>query len=53
VNEAAPVDSDNLLGLLDPEYTGSMILSNFDIAVFTELRCVTSEKRPEAIKVYV
>jgi hypothetical protein len=53
VNAAVPVDSNTLLGLLVPEDTGSTILPNFGIGVFTKLQCVTSEKRPEAIKVYV
>ena len=53
VNAAEPVDSNTLLGLLVPEDNGSTILSNVAMWAFTKLQCVTSEKRPEAVKVYV
>jgi len=52
-NAPVPLDSNTLLGLLVPEDTGSTILPNFGNGVFTKLQCVTSEKRPEAIKVYI
>jgi hypothetical protein len=50
---ALSVDSNTLLGLLVPEDTGSTRRLNFGIGVFTKLQCVTSEKRPKAIKVYI
>jgi hypothetical protein len=38
VNAVVTVDSNNLLGLLVPEDTGSTILSNVAICVFTKHR---------------
>jgi hypothetical protein len=53
VNAAVPVDANALLGLLVSEGKGSMILPNVATCVFTKLRCVTFEKRPDVVKVYV
>jgi hypothetical protein len=53
MNAAVPVDSNTLIRLLVPEGTGSTKLLNFGVGIFTKLQCVTSEKRPEAIKAYV
>ena len=50
---AVPVDSNTLLGLLVPEYTGSTVLPNFRIGVFTKLQYVTPEKSPEAIIIII